>query len=336
MPRARTVGEDLNGALHALLADDPRAYVLGEDIADPYGGAFNVTKGLTTRFPDRALTTPISESAIVGAAAGLALAGDVAVVEVMFGDFAALAFDQLVNFASKSVSMYGERLPMRMVVRCPVGGGRGYGPTHSQSLQKFFIGVPNLTLYEISPFHDCGALLRHAIATGGPCLFFEDKALYGRPVRRDGVVDEVFRFGLVPAQPPVAHVYADGVDGDCLLIAGGGTAERCVEAMRSLLAREEIGCDLFVYGRLYPFDVEPLWPWLSGARAVVVVEEGTAGGTWGAEVAHRIRSTVGGAAPEVRLVHSLDRVIPAAPHLERLVLVQDDWIHRTVVEALHG
>ena len=88
------------------------------------------------------LSTPISESGITGVACGLALCGDTAIVEIMFGDFVALAFDQIINFLTKSVTMYGEHTPMRVVIRCPIGGGRGYGPTHSQSLLKHFIGIP--------------------------------------------------------------------------------------------------------------------------------------------------------------------------------------------------
>ena len=106
------VSQNLNQALHDVLAEIPDLYLLGEDIADPYGGAFKVTKGLSTRFPDRVLTTPLSEGGLVGVAAGLALAGQRAIAEIMFGDFVSLAFDQIVNFASKSVSMYGRRVPM--------------------------------------------------------------------------------------------------------------------------------------------------------------------------------------------------------------------------------
>ncbi len=107
--------------------------LLGEDVLDPYGGAFRATKGLSTRFPDQVLSTPISENGIVGVANGLALTGRRVLVEMMFGDFLLLAFDQIVNFAAKSVSMYGRRVPLRMVVRCPVGGGRGSDPVDSDS-----------------------------------------------------------------------------------------------------------------------------------------------------------------------------------------------------------
>src|SRR5689334_22404670 len=101
------VADALNAALGALLAEDPGLYLLGEDITDPYGGAFKVTRGLSTRHPDRVLGTPISEAALVGVANGLALAGDRAIVEIMFADFALLAFDQIVNVAAKSTAMFG-------------------------------------------------------------------------------------------------------------------------------------------------------------------------------------------------------------------------------------
>lgn len=143
--------DNLNGALHTLLAEDPRLFLLGEDVADPYGGAFKVTAGLSTKYPGRVLSTPISENGIVGVANGLALTGNRAIVEMMFGDFAALCFDQILNVSAKSVSMFGETLPVPVVVRVPTGANRGYGPTHSQSLQKHFVGIPDLDLYELSP-----------------------------------------------------------------------------------------------------------------------------------------------------------------------------------------
>ncbi|MEZ0072286.1 alpha-ketoacid dehydrogenase subunit beta [Planotetraspora sp. GP83] len=326
------VAENLNAALHGLLEADPSAYVIGEDILDPYGGAFKITKGLSSRFPDRVLGTPISESGITGLAAGLALCGDAAVVEIMFGDFVALAFDQIVNFAAKSVSMYGSHVPMRMVVRCPTGGGRGYGPTHSQSMQKHFIGVPGLSVYEMSPLHDNQAVLAAMLASGGPSVFFEDKVLY---TRRMHDVGDLFRHDFVP-ETDVARVFLDEPSAaDCVIIAPGGMVDRAVRAMRTLLLEQEVTCCLLVPSRLYPFDAEPLLPALRGARAVLVAEEGTAGGTWGSEVAQRIHRLMWkDLRRPVTLVHSADSVIPTAAHLERRVLVQESTIHDAVLEAL--
>jgi pyruvate/2-oxoglutarate/acetoin dehydrogenase E1 component len=328
------VAEDLNHALHALFERDHRAYLLGEDVADPYGGAFKVTRGLSTRFPGRVLSTPISEATIVGAASGLALAGNTAIAELMFGDFMTLAYDQLVNFASKSVSMYGQRTPLPLLVRCPVGGNRGYGPTHSQSLQKHLIGVPELSLYELSPLHPCADLLTYALDAGGPAVLFEDKVLYTRPVIRGGTVDSLLRFELVGPAPGMARVHA-AVAPDCVLVAAGGTVHRVIDAMHALLLQHDVACELYVPGRLYPMDLAPVQEAVRAARVVCVVEESTAGGTWGAEVAHQIHTeSFTWLRRPVRLVHSADSVIPAARHLEEQVLVQADTIRRAVLEEL--
>ncbi|MFF4415060.1 alpha-ketoacid dehydrogenase subunit beta [Streptosporangium sp. NPDC001559] len=322
------VGENLNEALHGLLDDDPTAYVIGEDVLDPYGGAFKITKGLSMRFPGRVIGTPISEGALTGVAAGLALTGNTAVAEIMFGDFVALAFDQICNFASKSVSMYGSRLPLRMIVRCPTGGGRGYGPTHSQSMQKHFIGMPGLSLYEMSPFHDNREALASMLGRGEPCLFFEDKVLYTRQMGRTDPMFPVRRDG------ELAIAEADGRP-DCVIIAPGGMAHRALAAMRTLLLQDEISCRLLVPSRLYPLDVEALLPYVGGV--VLVAEESTAGGTWGSEVAHLLHERVWDRLRgPVRLVHSRDSVIPTAAHLESEVLAGESTIHHAVREALRG
>jgi pyruvate/2-oxoglutarate/acetoin dehydrogenase E1 component len=332
------VAENLNLALHAVFEADPDVHLLGEDVADPYGGAFKITKGLSARFPDRVLATPISEGGFVGVAAGLALAGVPAIAEIMFADFATLAFDQLVNFAGKSVSMYGRRLPLPLLLRCATGAGRGYGPTHSQSLQKHFIGVPGLSLYEVSPFVDNRALVPGLLARAEPAILFEDKILYTRPMFADGRVDELFSYDFPYPGADTARVFLDDPGGaDCVVIAPGGVAYRALDAMRTLLLEHEISCALIVPSRLYPLEVEPLLPSLRGARGIVVVEDSTAGGTWGENIAQQIHGRLWGELERpVTLVNSAGGVIPAAAHLERRILVRDATISRTVLEVLGG
>lgn len=342
MAAERVIG-NLNRALHDLLAEDPNLYLLGEDVVDPYGGAFKATKGLSSRYPERVLSTPLSEGAIVGAGGGLALAGDAAIVEIMFGDFIGLAFDQILNFASKSVSMYGSRRSIRLVVRCPTGGNRGYGPTHSQSPQKHFVGIPGLSLYEMTPLHDNRAVLGEALASGVPAIFFEDKVLYTRRMFNDGEIDELFRFTMTGGQLGTARVHLGGandvgaaVPADCVLIAPGGMVHRALDAMRVLLLEGEVVCELLVPARLYPLDVDELVALIGDAGRVCVLEESTAGGTWGSEVAAALHQRLWGALRRpVRLVHSADSIIPTAAHLERDVLVQADTIRSAVLEVLH-
>ncbi len=146
-PREEEKGTQLaaiNRALGEWLAEDERALLLGEDVRSPYGGAFKATRGLSDRHGERVLNTPISEAGIVGVANGLALGGRRPIVEIMFGDFLALCFDQLLNHAAKFHGMYNGRASSAIVVRTPMGGGRGYGPTHSQNLEKHLVGVPGL------------------------------------------------------------------------------------------------------------------------------------------------------------------------------------------------
>ncbi|GGK63060.1 pyruvate dehydrogenase [Planomonospora parontospora subsp. parontospora] len=333
------VAEHLNRALHDLLAADPDVHVLGEDIADPYGGAFKVTRGLSDRFGERVRSTPLSEGAIVGVGAGLALAGEKAVVEIMFADFAALAFDQLVNFAAKSTTMYGRPVPIPLVVRCPSGGGRGYGPTHSQSPQKHFLGVPGLHLFELTPFHDAGDLLAAMFALGQPCLLFEDKVLYTRRMFTGGVVDDLFRYELTGGTDGAdgtggtARVFVEGGgEPDCTLVVPGGLAHRALAAARELLLEEDLLCELLVPARLYPV---PELPGLERARHVCVAEDGSEGGTWGTEVARVLYPRLWPALRRpITLLSAAASVIPAAPHLEREVLLQPDHIKRAITEAL--
>lgn len=324
----------LNRALHAAMAQRPRLLLLGEDIQDPYGGAFGATRGLSTAFGDRVLTTPLSEGGIVGAAAGLALAGSEAIVEIMFADFVTLAFDPIVNVAAKSTAMYGRQVPVPLVVRCPSGGHRGYGPTHSQTLQKHFLGVPGLSVHELSPFHDPTAVLPPLLDAGTPALLFEDKVLYTAPLQVDGRAGDLFRYRLAAPHAP-AHVFLERPDepADCVLVAPGGVAHRALAAVRSLLLEHELLCHLVVPSRLYPLD-EGLLPLLARAPAVCVVEDSTAGGTWGAEVAHAVHQQRWGSLRRpVRLVHAADSVVPAAPHLEQAVLVQAEAIRAAVQEV---
>ena len=181
----RTVLDSLNQGLHQALRDDPLAILLGEDLLDPYGGAFKVTRGLSTSFPDRVLTTPISEAGITGMAGGMALRGLHPVVEIMFGDFTALISDQVINHIAKFNGMYHGTVIAPVVIRTPMGGRRGYGPTHSQTLEKFFLGVPGLTV--LAPFNllgeqplgTPGQLLYEAILNlNAPVLFVENKLQY--------------------------------------------------------------------------------------------------------------------------------------------------------------
>jgi pyruvate dehydrogenase E1 component beta subunit len=332
------VAERLGAALHRLMADFPTGYVLGEDIADPYGGAFRVTKGLSTAFPGRVRATPLSEGAIVGVANGLALCGDPVIVEMMFGDFIALAFDQIVNFAANSVAMYGQRQRLPVVVRCPVGAGRGYGPTHSGSPQKYFLGAPHLRLAELTPFHDPWHVLHSLLDGGEPGIHFEDKVLYTRPAFAPGRVDELFRWDLPDGPHGWARVYQSDPDVfDAVILCTGGMAHRAIEAARTLLLQHEVLCQILVPAWLHPFDVTALADLAAGAGLLCVAEDGSAGGSWAETVALAVHQRAWRRLRRpVAVVQPPASVIPTAAHLERAVTVGPDVIVDTVLGGLRA
>ncbi len=329
----RVVG-NLNQALHALMAEDESLYLVGEDLLDPYGGAFKVSKGLSTAFPDRVLSTPISEGGLLGVANGIVLSGGKAFAELMFGDFTFLAMDQIVNFAAKTVTMYGEHCDFPLVVRCPVGGHRGYGATHSQTITKHLIGVPNLRLYELSPVHENRRMLKQVLDSGLPAVVFENKILYSHKQYASGEIDDLYRSRVVD-ESGMGVVLETGEPADVVLVVGGGLLPTCLAAARQLLIEYECVADILVPYQLYPFPVSVLASVVGQDPRVFVVEEGTAGGTWGAEVAHCVARDLGGQVTRPVLgIHSADSIIPSAKHLEATVLVNEDQIVRSILEAL--
>lgn len=287
-PVATNVLNSLNQTLHSMLQEDARVVVLGEDLLDPYGGAFKVTKGLSTAFPERVLTTPISESGFVGVAAGMAMRGLRPVVEIMFGDFLMLAADQLLNYISKCRWMYNGQATVPLVIRTPMGGRRGYGPTHSQTIEKHFLGMAGLRVVAPSVFFEPGELLRRAVlADDDPVLFVENKGLYARPVRhapKQGRLGDFLALTSDDLYPTVSLSFDEFKQADVTLVAYGAMAEVAEQAARELLFLEEIFCELVVPSSLSPLQIAPILDSLQRTGRMVVCEEGTKTAGWAAEV----------------------------------------------------
>ena len=315
-----TFRTSLTEAMAELLQEDPRVLLLGEDLLDPYGGAFKVTRGLSRRFPGRVLATPVSEAAIIGAATGLALGGLRPIAEVMFGDFLLLAADQLINHAAKFRAMYNEQVTVPMVVRAPVGGGRGYGPTHSQSLEKHFLGVPGLKVVAPTHLHDPGALLRAAVEDPDPVLFVEHKLLYPLELQAADHDGDVF---------PTAWVQAGQGDPAVLVFTYGGGVRWCLPAIEQLAAAG-VPAMLCLPSRIDRFDPCPWWLEAGEPRAVVLVEEGTAGSGWTAELAARLAEAGTGA--HIRRITCADDILPAAGHLEDSLLPSAEAVVAAALE----
>ena len=284
-----TVLDRLNQALYSAMENDGRVFLLGEDILDPYGGAFKVTRGLSTKFPERVLTTPISESAIVGMANGMAMRGLRPVVEIMFGDFVTLIADQLINHAAKFRWMYNDNVRVPIVVRAPMGGHRGYGPTHSQSLEKMFLGIPGLKVVAPNTLGDPGELLEAAIADDDPILFVEHKLLYTRPLLESGQ-GELTEFEIKQsgkAYPNYILRIPNHIP-QLTIATYGYNFELARAAALDLLMEHEIYTEIVLFSQLSPFDLEPLFDSLQKTRKLLTIEEGTQSLGWGAEVIARV------------------------------------------------
>jgi pyruvate/2-oxoglutarate/acetoin dehydrogenase E1 component len=313
----------INSALTTAFEMRDDVYLLGEDVLDPYGGAFKVTQGLSSRWPERVITTPVSEGAIFGIAAGMALRGWRPVLEIMFGDFIALGFDQTVNGISKFRAMFDEQVRVPLVVRTPMGGRRGYGPTHSQTLEKLLLGVPGITIVAPSECHDIGGLLLSAIADDDPVFFIENKLMYGRPNRRpvDGRLGDLQcreTEGPYPAMTFSGNGFAGG---ETTLVTYGGMLPIVLEAAVRLIIEDELFTEVVCLSRLLPLDLEPVLESVARTGSLVTVEEGTLTGGIGAEIAARVQSEAwDDLRRPVKRIAALDGIIPAAPTLEDAVL----------------
>lgn len=316
-----TVLHSLNQSLlHAMEVDD-RVIMIGEDILDPYGGAFKVTRGVSTRFPERTFTTPISEAAITGLATGMALRGFKPVVEIMFGDFITLAADQIVNHASKFRWMYNDQVRVPMVIRTPMGGRRGYGPTHSQTLEKLFLGIPGLQVVAPSTLGHPGELLEKLVlTTQDPVLFIENKLQYLLEV---GAGFEEFTIHSHEGGPGVnTHIVslANAPQPQVTIATYGYMTELTRQAVLKLAYEEEIFSEMVCFEQLAPFIVEPLEHSLGKTGRLIVVEEGTTASGWGAEVVATATETFPGILNIARRLGATETPIPASGPLEEKTL----------------
>jgi pyruvate/2-oxoglutarate/acetoin dehydrogenase E1 component len=317
-----SVLDSLNRGLQRAMARDERVYLLGEDILDPYGGAFKVTRGLSSAYPARVISTPISEAAITGIAAGMALRGLRPVVEIMFGDFLTLAADQLINHAAKFRWMYNDQVRVPMLLRTPMGGRRGYGPTHSQSLEKLFLGVPGLRVLAPANLGDPGALLEHTILNSeDPVLFIENKLLYLLPVYEPEPQGELEIETGGELDAPTYTLRVRGSPAPTITLAAYGyMAELARQAILRLAYESEIFAELVVPTGLAPFELSPLLASLRRTHCLLTLEEGGLSAGWGAEAGARSAEALGPRLKKLRRLAAKDLPIPASGPLEQAVL----------------
>jgi len=288
---------------------DDNVFLLGEDIG-VYGGAFKLTAGMLDRFGERRVVdTPISESAIVGAAIGASLMGLRPVAEMQFADFITCGYDQIVNFAAKCRYRWGAAVPI--VIRAPSGGGIHGGPFHSQNPEAWFAHTPGLKVVAPSSPTDAKGLIKAAIRDNDPVLFFEHKALYRRI--KENVPEGDF---TVPIGK--AAVVREGCD---LSIITYGAMVHVACEVAGTLAKEGISVEIVDLRTLAPLDEETVLTSVRKTSKVLLLHEDTLTGGIGGELAARISEKafeyLDG--PIVR-VTSPDTPVPYSPPLEEAFL----------------
>lgn len=266
-----TYKESLIIGLDTLL-QDRKCFLLGEDIEDPYGGAYSITKGMSTKYPGKIINTPMSEQGFTGLGVGMALAGYKPIIEIMFGDFSTLIMDQILNHASKFVE--GFERPLNLVVRDPMGGYRGYGATHSQSLEKLYVGLPNIAVISPSVLHEPGDLLVKSMNLGVPVIFVENKLDYTRKMFISEKIAKSFKINYHGREFPITEATFPDENAEVTIISYGGLINPLLNMMYDLYMEEEVTCRLLDISRLSPLEFELVTELTKDSAKILTIEEG--------------------------------------------------------------
>jgi pyruvate/2-oxoglutarate/acetoin dehydrogenase E1 component len=271
-----TYAEAARKAVGEAMARDPRVVVLGEDVGR--GGIFHQYKGLQEEFgAARVIDTPISESTIMGAAVGMALAGMKPVVEMRVVDFALCAMDEAVNQAAKARYMFGGQGRVPLVARMPIGLWAGSAGQHSQSLEAWFAHVPGLVVVAPATAQDNFSLLSESIDCGDPVIYMEHKELWGLQGPVDGA----------RAALGSAAVLREGTD---LTVV---TWSRTVHAALEAAAKAPLSVEVIDLRTLWPWDRETVLASTAKTRRLLVVHEAVQVAGFGAEIAAVVAEELG-------------------------------------------
>lgn len=309
-PRVLPAAAAINEALDIALGLDPSVFLLGEDIAEPSGGVYKVTRGLSEKYgKDRVRKTPISEQAIVGAAVGAAIAGKRPVAEIMIMDFLAVCLDQISNHAAKIRYMSGGQTTVPLVIRTSAGAGMGFGAQHSELLEAWFVHTPGIKVVVPSTPADFKGLLLSAIFDDDPVLFVEMMQLYWNPAFA----------GPVPegdARVPLGSAAVRRTGTDVTLLSYGRQVHDCL-AVAATLAGEGASVEVLDLRTLVPLDEATVLQSVAKTKNAVVVHEAVTRGGFGAELSSRIHEELFSdlERPVVR-VGAANTPVPFASNLE--------------------
>ncbi|MEM6682975.1 MAG: alpha-ketoacid dehydrogenase subunit beta [Pseudomonadota bacterium] len=333
MPK-KTVREAINEALRQEMARDEDIIVIGEDVAggagsegqrDAYGGVFGVTKGLIGEFgEERVIDTPITESAIMGAAAGAALQGLRPVAELMFVDFLGVCFDQIYNQAAKFRYMFGGKARTPLVIRTMMGGGVSAAAQHSQTLYPMFTAVPGLKVVIPSNAYDAKGLLIQAIRDDDPVIFMEHKLVY--EVTSE-VPDEAYTIPFGEA--------AIAREGDDVTIVAFSQMVNHAITVADKLKGEGISVEVIDPRTTSPLDEDTILESVENTGRLVVVDESPPRCNMATDIAALVASQAFDSLEAgIEMVTCAHTPVPFTPALEQLYLPSPDRIEAAVRKTL--
>ena len=333
MPK-KTYRQAINEALRQEMERDPRVVLMGEDIAggmgapgedDAWGGVLGVTKGLMPRFGrERVIDTPITESAIVGMAAGAAATGLRPVAEMMFVDFLGVCFDQIFNQAAKFRYMFGGKAVTPLVVRSMYGAGFRAASQHSQCLYSIFTHIPGLKVVLPSNAYEAKGLLTQAIRDDDPVIFLEHKAMYDEEAE---VPDDAYTIPFGEAN--VTR------EGDDVTIITMGRMVGFSNQVADKLAKDGISCTVVDLRTTSPLDTETILETAAETGRVVVVDESHPRCSMATDISALIcEQAFDRLKAPIKLVTAPHCPVPFTPTLEDLYLPTPDKIEAAVRSIL--
>ncbi len=234
--------KEINSALKDLL-DIKSTVLMGEDICDPLGGCFKVTKGLSSLYPEQVMNMPIAEAGTLGMAIGMSLNHVRPIVEVMFSDFLTLCADQIINHASVFKDIFNKDIPI--ILRTVSGPGNGYGATHSKSMEHLFYHIPNVDIYYPSHYHNVYRILKKAYRSNNLSLFIEDKRLYSKFLFKK---DDLFKIEEDVDNDITYLTYTDKPD--LTIVTYGGCLIEVLESVKFLKDNYNFLCNIMVVSNM--------------------------------------------------------------------------------------
>ncbi len=304
--------EAIRQALDEEMSRDKAVHLIGEDIG-LYGGCFKVTGDLYARHARQMHETPVSEEAFTGLAVGASLLGLRPVVEIMYGDFSTLASDPIINHAAKIRFMSAGQLSCPMVLRSPIGSGTGHGAQHTQCLEAMFANIPGLIIVAPSCPGDAKALLKSAIRSNNPVLYFEHKSLYNN---LGPVGDEQYLL-------PIGKAITKKRGKDVTIVSYSHAVTTCLDAAARLSLQDEIDVEVIDLATLKPLDTLTILRSVKKTGRLLVVHDSPEYGGFGAEVIACVagdREALAGLQVAPRRLCGKESPVPFAPELEKEVI----------------